>query len=91
MFLIKQAFPSTSSSIKTIDATTKEIEEHYDRGNDFFAAFLGPKMIYTSAFYHGLHQSLEQAQDNKLNMLCEKLHMKKGDRYLDIGCGWGTL
>jgi len=91
MFLIKQAFPSTSSSIKTIDATTKEIEEHYDRGNDFFNAFLGPRMIYTSAFYHGLHQSLEDAQDNKLNMLCEKLHMKKDAKFLDIGCGWGTL
>ena len=45
VFLIKQAFPQTSSSVKTIDATTKEIEEHYDRGNDFFAAFLGPAMV----------------------------------------------
>jgi len=90
-FLIKQAIPATSSSIKTISATTKEIEEHYDRGNDFFAAFLGPKMIYTSAFYHGLEQTDVQAQDNKLTMICEKLHMKKGARYLDIGCGWGTL
>ena len=46
--MIKQALPSTSSSFKTITATTKEIEEHYDRGNDFFAAFLGPAMVSPS-------------------------------------------
>lgn len=45
VFLIKQALPSTSSSFKNISATTKEIEEHYDRGNEFFAAFLGPPMV----------------------------------------------
>merc|ERR1719235_1603744 len=48
-------------------------------------------MIYTSAFYHGTEQSLEQAQENKLNMLCEKVHLKPGMTFLDIGCGWGTL
>ena len=91
VFLIKQLFPQTSSSHKDVKATTKEIAEHYDRGNDFFASFLGPMMIYTSAYYHGLDQSLEQAQENKLNLLCQKVNLKKGDRFLDIGCGWGTL
>jgi len=91
-FLIDQLFPSKSSSYKSVSATTKEIAEHYDRGNDFFNAFLGPSMIYTSAFYHGTEQTLEQAQENKLNMLCEKMHLfKPGMRHLDIGCGWGTL
>ena len=48
--------------------------------------------IYTSAFYHGTEQTLEQAQKNKLNMICEKMHLfKPGMRHLDIGCGWGTL
>lgn len=48
--------------------------------------------IYTSAFYHGTDQTLEQAQKNKLNMICEKMHLfKPGMRHLDIGCGWGTL
>jgi len=90
-FILEQLFPFTSSSFKSIKATAHEIADHYDRGNDFFNAFLGPMMIYTSAFYHDLDQTLEQAQTNKLNMLCEKAQIKPGMTYLDIGCGWGTL
>jgi len=90
-FILAQALPISSSSFKSIAATAHEIADHYDRGNDFFNAFLGPKMIYTSAFYQGLDQTLEQAQDNKLNMLCEKVGLKEGMTFLDIGCGWGTL
>merc|ERR1719230_449442 len=90
-FILAQIFPISSSSFKSIKATAHEIADHYDRGNDFFNAFLGPMMIYTSAFYQGLDQNLEEAQVNKLNMLCEKVHLKPGDNFLDIGCGWGTL
>jgi len=90
-FILDQLLPFTSSSFKSIKATAHEIADHYDRGNDFFNAFLGPMMIYTSAFYKTLDETLEQAQVNKLNMLCEKIHLKKGMTYLDIGCGWGTL
>ena len=64
---------------------------HYDRGNDFFGAFLGPRMVYTSGFFRSLGDSLEQAQDQKIRLVCEKLQLKKGERLLDIGCGWGTL
>merc|ERR1719453_2175387 len=90
-FILAQVLPFSSSSFKSIAATAHEIADHYDRGNDFFNAFLGPRMIYTSAFYKTLDETLEQAQDNKLNMLCEKAHLKPGMTYLDIGCGWGTL
>jgi sphingolipid C9-methyltransferase len=66
--------------------------EHYDRGNDFFASFLGPRMVYTSGFFMDLQkESLETAQDRKMEMVCKKLMMKPGKKFLDIGCGWGTL
>ena len=61
-FILEQLFPWSSSSFKSISATAHEIADHYDRGNDFFNAFLGPKMIYTSAFYKTLDENLEQAQ-----------------------------
>jgi cyclopropane fatty-acyl-phospholipid synthase-like methyltransferase len=68
------------------------IRDHYDRGNDFFASFLGPRMIYTSAFFMDpANETLEQAQDRKMQMVCNKLDLKKGETHLDIGCGWGTL
>jgi cyclopropane fatty-acyl-phospholipid synthase-like methyltransferase len=66
--------------------------EHYNRGNDFFAAFLGPRMVYTSGFFlDPANETLEIAQDRKMQMVCNKLMMQKGDTHLDIGCGWGTL
>jgi cyclopropane fatty-acyl-phospholipid synthase-like methyltransferase len=67
------------------------VQEHYDRGNDFFNWFLGPRMVYTSAFFTDLDQDLESAQDQKMKLVCDKLQMKPGEDYLDIGCGWGTL
>ena len=67
------------------------VREHYDRGDDFFAAFLGERMVYTSAFFRDDRETLEEAQDNKLNLVCNKLMVKPGHEVLDIGCGWGTL
>mmetsp|Transcript_16044 Transcript_16044/g.46814 ORF Transcript_16044/g.46814 Transcript_16044/m.46814 type:complete len:526 (+) Transcript_16044:108-1685(+) len=91
-FLIVQAFPQVSSSFKSLVATKHEIADHYDRGNDFFRAFLGPSMIYTCGIFHGgKGQTLEEAQFNKLNTVCQKVLCEPGDKFLDIGCGWGTL
>jgi cyclopropane fatty-acyl-phospholipid synthase-like methyltransferase len=68
------------------------IRDHYDRGNDFFAAFLGPRMVYTSGFFlDPKNETLEVAQDRKMQMVCNKLMLEKGESHLDIGCGWGTL
>ena len=59
----------------------------------YYFRFLGPRMIYTSGIVKDLEheETLEQLQDNKLVVVCEKLGLQPGDRYLDIGCGWGTL
>ncbi len=67
------------------------VREHYDRGNDFFGWFLGERMVYTSGFFENPNQTVEQGQDNKMNLVCKKLQLKPGERLLDIGCGWGTL
>ena len=69
------------------------VREHYDRGNDFFGWFLGERMVYTSGFFlkGPNEESLELAQDQKMNLVCNKLMLKPGESILDIGCGWGTL
>jgi cyclopropane fatty-acyl-phospholipid synthase-like methyltransferase len=67
------------------------VREHYDRGDDFFEAFLGDRMVYTAGFFRDESETLEQAQDNKMDLVCRKLMVQPGQEMLDIGCGWGTL
>eukprot|EP00178_Gracilaria_changii_P006693 TRINITY_DN21730_c0_g1_i1.p1 TRINITY_DN21730_c0_g1~~TRINITY_DN21730_c0_g1_i1.p1 ORF type:complete len:460 (+),score=78.57 TRINITY_DN21730_c0_g1_i1:106-1380(+) len=69
-----------------------QVRDHYERGNDFFEWFLGPSMVYTSAYFtkDDAH-NLEHGQSRKLNRMCTKLQVKPGMTLLDIGCGWGTL
>jgi cyclopropane-fatty-acyl-phospholipid synthase len=65
-------------------------ERHYDLGNDLFQTFLDPFMQYSCAYFADT-DDLEQAQKNKLDMICRKLQLGAGDHLLDIGCGWGGL
>lgn len=89
-FLITRFIPEVLIHSKKQDE--RIVCEHYDRGNDFFAAFLGPRMVYTSGYWMDTkNESLEKAQDRKMEMVCRKLMMKTGKKFLDIGCGWGTL
>lgn len=69
----------------------KYIQFHYDVSNAFYELFLDPAMVYTCAYFTDWDNTLEQAQYDKLDMICRKLRMKAGDRFLDIGCGWGAL
>lgn len=67
------------------------IQFHYDVGNEFYKLFLGSEMMYTCAYFRDWSNSLDQAQQDKLEMICRKLRLEPGDRMLDIGCGWGGL
>ncbi len=64
--------------------------EHYDLGNDLYEAMLGSSMAY-SCGYWAHAADLEQAQQDKLDLVCRKLQLRPGMRLLDIGCGWGSL
>lgn len=67
------------------------IAAHYDLGNDFFRLFLDESMTYSSAIYARPEDSLEAAQQNKLDIVCRKLGLQPGDHLIEIGTGWGAL
>jgi len=69
----------------------RNIAFHYDMGNAFYAQWLDPDLIYSSALYAHQHQSLEDAQAHKLQRIRELLDVRPGDAVLEIGCGWGAL
>ncbi len=73
----------------TINGSQKNISEHYDLNNDFFASFLDPTMTYSSAYFYKDGLSLEEAQLAKYERLCRQLHLKPSDHVLEIGSGWG--
>ncbi len=75
----------------TKEGSRKNIEEHYDLGNDFFALFLDPSMTYSSAYFTDPEQSLESAQIAKIDRLCQILQLKPTDHLLEVGTGWGTF
>jgi len=75
----------------TKSGSRRNIEAHYDLGNDFYKLWLDPSMTYSSALYATPKQSLEDAQDNKLARIMDLLTLNGGERVLEIGCGWGRL
>jgi len=73
----------------TRDGSRRNIVAHYDVGNDFFALFLDPTMMYSSAVFERPAMSLQEASLAKLDRVCRKLALRPGDRVLEIGTGWG--
>ena len=69
----------------------KNIQAHYDLGNDFYSAWLDKSMTYSSAIFPEPNAALEAAQTHKLKLLLDRLQLKPGQRLLEIGCGWGSL
>ena len=67
------------------------VAHHYDIGNDLYALFLDDDLQYSCAYFTDPKNSLEQAQADKKAHIAAKLHLKPGQRVLDIGCGWGGM
>ncbi|MBK69063.1 MAG: SAM-dependent methyltransferase [Legionellales bacterium] len=69
----------------------KNIQAHYDLGNDFFKLFLDDTMTYSSAIFESRNSSLKEASINKLDLICKKLNLNETDHVLEIGGGWGSF
>jgi cyclopropane-fatty-acyl-phospholipid synthase len=69
----------------------EQIQFHYDVSDDFYALWLDPRRVYSCAYYREAGLSLAAAQEAKLDHICRKLMLAPGDRFLDIGAGWGGL
>jgi cyclopropane-fatty-acyl-phospholipid synthase len=82
-------------SVKVINLQTKRRsfivgEKHYDLGNDLFQSMLDKRMNYSCAYWKDAH-NLDEAQENKLDLICRKINLKPGMHVLDIGCGWSAF
>lgn len=73
----------------TPEGSRRNIAAHYDLGNDFFSLFLSPDLMYSSALWADADDTLEEASQRKLAVICRKLDLQAGDRVVEIGSGWG--
>jgi cyclopropane-fatty-acyl-phospholipid synthase len=70
---------------------SKAVRSHYDVGDDFFRLWLDQRRVYSCAYFRRAGDTLDLAQEQKLDHICRKLRLAPGERFLDIGCGWGAL
>jgi cyclopropane-fatty-acyl-phospholipid synthase len=67
------------------------ISHHYDLPVEFYEPWLGPTLLYSTAYFRNPAKALDAAQMDKLDIICRKLDLQPGDQFMDIGCGWGSL
>ena len=88
-FSLLQSFLKRNIFSNTRDRSKKNISLHYDLGNEFFSTWLDKTLTYSCGIFHSSDETLEKAQINKYNKLINMVNPKKGDKILEIGCGWG--
>jgi hypothetical protein len=77
--------------VHTQQRDAASIAHHYDKPPEFFRLFLGSTMVYSCAYFQSWSKTLDEAQTDKMDVVCRKLDLRRGERFLDIGCGWGGL
>jgi cyclopropane-fatty-acyl-phospholipid synthase len=87
----KGRVPTLLRGLHTKKTDAAAIQYHYDVSNDFYALWLDRRMVYSCGYFRSGEETLETAQEQKLDHICRKLRLQPGDRFLDIGCGWGAL
>ena len=91
----RSAAPAYDKKVEPSFAKGRKDDElirfHYDVSNDFYALFLDSEMVYSCGYFPTPDTSLDDAQATKLDRICRKLRLQPGDRFLDVGCGWGGL
>ena len=80
-----------SLAMHTLTHDAEQIQFHYDLSDDFYAQWLDPRRVYSCAYYKDAGMTLAQAQEAKLDHICKKLKLQPGERFWDIGSGWGGL
>jgi cyclopropane-fatty-acyl-phospholipid synthase len=73
------------------EADARQVQFHYDVSDDFYALWLDERRVYSCAYYRDANMPLAQAQEAKIDHVCRKLMLREGERFLDIGAGWGGL
>ena len=82
--------PMPMGELRTwVDA--QQVQFHYDLSDDFYALWLDPRRVYSCAYFRDPTMTLARAQEAKLDLICRKLRLQPGERFLDIGAGWGAL
>lgn len=80
-----------SGRLHSMSRDRRAVTYHYDLPGEFFALWLDRRMVYSCGYFRSPGESLDEAQERKLDYICRKLRLRQGDRLLDIGCGWGGL
>lgn len=80
-----------SMAVHTLQSDARHVQFHYDLSDDFYALWLDPRRVYSCAYFCDPGMTLARAQEAKLDLICRKLRLQPGERFLDIGAGWGAL
>lgn len=87
----KSRFTKFMAAASSKSKQAADVRKHYDIGNDFYKLWLDSTMSYSCAYFKDPNDTLEQAQQHKIDYILEKLYLKEGMNLLDIGCGWGSI